>query len=56
MFRDIKELSELGIDGVAADGHTRQNGDYYMLNGLRMKQKPSKPGLYIHNGRKYLNK
>ncbi len=30
--------------------------DWYTIDGIRLGQKPTTKGIYIHNGRKYVNK
>lgn len=43
----IKDIYDLPIDDLRFDAHA-----WYSLDGVRFDSKPTKKGLYIHNGRK----
>ena len=49
----VKFVKATGIDEVKSD--MRKSDDYYNLKGMRVKN-PTKPGIYIHNGKKILVK
>ena len=53
-FAQIKEGSHTGIANLTQ--HFSPNPQYHMLDGRRMKEKPSQKGLYITQGRKVLIK
>ena len=41
-----------GIEGIAADNE--DNGAWYTLDGVKVNEKPTAKGLYIHNGKKVI--
>ena len=41
-----------GIKGIAADNE--DNGAWYTLDGVKVNEKPTAKGLYIHNGKKVI--
>ncbi len=43
-----KELDPTAVDAVEVVG----NGKWYTINGLELSEKPTVPGIYIHNGKK----
>lgn len=43
-----------GIKGIAADNE--DNGAWYTLDGVKVNEKPTAKGLYIHNGKKVIVK
>jgi hypothetical protein len=53
----LKMKSTDGVDTVRMNSQNDNSpAVWYDLQGRRLTAKPSTPGLYIHNGRKYLNK
>ena len=51
----FSDTSTLGIEGVHAD-ETSKNGSWYTLQGARLEGKPTKRGIYLHQGRKVVVK
>ena len=49
----VRFVKATGVDEVKSD--MRKSDDYYNLKGMRVKN-PTKPGIYIHNGKKILVK
>ena len=49
----VRFVKATGIDEVKSD--MRKSDDYYNLKGMRVKN-PTRPGIYIHNGKKILVK
>ena len=49
----VKFVKATGVDEVKSD--MRKSDDYYNLKGMRVKN-PTRPGIYIHNGKKILVK
>ncbi len=47
---------EMGISPAEIKEITEKAGAWYTINGVRLNSKPTKKGLYIHNGRKVVIK
>ena len=45
---------ETGIQEINLSNSSNPSTPYFTLDGLRIGEKPSNPGLYIHNGRKVM--
>lgn len=46
---------ETGMIGIREDGNTdKQDDSWYTLSGLKLSGEPTRKGLYIKNGRKYI--
>ena len=54
-FKDIIELNNDLINSIEA-GANQINGELYNLQGARMKQKPVRRGIYLHQGKKVMVK
>ena len=56
IFKEIRVLSEpTGINETTAQNRAQDGNAWYTLDGRRI-DKPTQPGLYIHNGRKMVVK
>ena len=51
---DSDESETTGIDAIAATDDNSGDGYYYNLQGMRLTQKPTTKGIYIHNGKKII--
>ena len=50
------DIVSTNIQNLQASASVGSAADWFTLQGIRLIQKPSMPGLYINNGRKYLVK
>lgn len=41
-----------GVGGIEADSQTATNNVWYTISGQKLSKRPTKPGVYIHNGKK----
>ena len=50
---DVEELTVSRLEGL---GSGSDNDDWYTISGMKLSEKPTKAGLYIHNNRKVVIK
>ena len=41
-----------GVGSIEADSQTATNNVWYTISGQKLSKRPTKPGIYIHNGKK----
>ena len=53
---DVTSEMTTGIDNIIIDNAANTNNAWYTLSGMRMMQKPTQSGIYIHKGKKIVIK